>query len=202
MKYFVHRINTSEALKSVDKSYGVEIDLRSLGGNLVLSHDPFFNYPELLSDWLKFYEHSGLILNVKESGLETQIEEMLSKYNVVDYFFLDQDFPDIQKMFNQKKERFAIRISEYESWSFPAQFTDSRNWFWLDSFTGNWDHLERIEKLKSEGKKLCLVSPELHGRSHDVEILQILENPVYKLNLLDAICTKYPEFWEDLHAKF
>ena len=37
----LHRINTINKLKNIDKKYGVGIDLRSFQKNLILHHDPF-----------------------------------------------------------------------------------------------------------------------------------------------------------------
>ena len=36
----IHRVNTLEKLDSLDSNVGIEIDIRSENGNLVLSHDP------------------------------------------------------------------------------------------------------------------------------------------------------------------
>ena len=41
MKIYSHRVNTISALEKIDPSCGVEIDLRSKNGSLILAHDPF-----------------------------------------------------------------------------------------------------------------------------------------------------------------
>ena len=41
MNFIAHRINTIEELKRIDKKYGVEMDIRDYGNDLILSHDPF-----------------------------------------------------------------------------------------------------------------------------------------------------------------
>ena len=41
MYFYSHRINSLDQLKNVDKSFGVEIDIRDYKSNLVLSHEPF-----------------------------------------------------------------------------------------------------------------------------------------------------------------
>jgi len=74
----------------------------------------------------------------------------------------------------------------------------SAPWYWLDSFSGSWSFLNRIDRQADvKNKRFCVVSPELQGRelengSEHLEIIQILKN----LNLsLDAVCTKNPKFW-------
>ena len=52
------------------------------------------------------------------------------------------------------------------------------------------------KRLKSGGFKLCLVSPELQGRSADSEI-PIMVSLLRELNIeADAVCTKRPDIWE------
>ena len=67
-----HRRNLIKELKSTPREYGVEIDIRTRGNDLILHHDPY-EHGVLLKEWLKFYNHSFLILNVKEDGLEEEL---------------------------------------------------------------------------------------------------------------------------------
>ena len=64
-----HRINTIEELKSIEKKFGVEIDIRTLGADLIVQHEPFIPGVKL-TDWLRHFEHEFLIINLKEDGLE------------------------------------------------------------------------------------------------------------------------------------
>ena len=41
MNFISHRVNTIEALEATDQAYGVEVDIRSHGSQLVIHHDPF-----------------------------------------------------------------------------------------------------------------------------------------------------------------
>ena len=66
-----HRINSINELLNIDSDHGVEIDLRSLGLELILEHEPFKNGVKL-SEWLRHYNHKYLIVNLKEDGLETK----------------------------------------------------------------------------------------------------------------------------------
>lgn len=190
-----HRINTTKELNAVPTHYGVEIDLRLYQGELVLAHDPFIE-GERFEDWLESYRHNTLILNVKEDGLEGCIIEKLLNYKNVDYFFLDQPFPTLRKS-SIAGHPVAVRLSEYE---LPINILDLEvKWVWLDSFMGNWDYLGNYKEWLSKADlSLCLVSPELQGRTNPREI-ELITEKLDKLNLrLAAVCTKYPEKWESL----
>ena len=76
-----HRRNLIEELKNTPRKYGVEIDIRTKGEDLIINHDPYKS-GALLRDWLEFYDHSMLILNVKEDGLEEEILGLLKKINI------------------------------------------------------------------------------------------------------------------------
>ena len=72
MEIIAHRINTINKLKNLNIKVGVEVDIRSNDKDLVISHDPFSDYINF-KDWLSFYNHGTLILNVKENGLEEEL---------------------------------------------------------------------------------------------------------------------------------
>ncbi|MBT6472144.1 MAG: hypothetical protein HOK52_12925, partial [Candidatus Marinimicrobia bacterium] len=103
MHRILHRVNTKGALLKTPKELGVEVDIRSKGNQLIMHHDPFQD-GEDFEDWLGVYEHGILILNVKEEGLEGRLIELMSKYNIDDYFFLDQSFPFLVKTSNDKEK--------------------------------------------------------------------------------------------------
>lgn len=186
-----HRINSTSDLILVDSAYGVEVDLRANSSEIYLSHEPF-TPGELLRDFLLQYTHKFIILNVKEDGLEDKVVEILSTFGIKDYFFLDQPFPSLRKN-NLIGRNCAIRVSEYEE--IPSLVPVSE-WVWIDSFTGNWEHLQATLEFAADNKiRTCLVSPELQSRRNLSEINQIKER-LEKLNLnVDAVCTKNPEVW-------
>src|SRR5690606_16379853 len=96
------------------KNYGIEIDLRPFGDKLILEHDPFRDGTEF-SEFIKHYDHSGLILNIKSEGIEFKVLNILEKHNIKDYFFLDCSFPACIKLIKEKNKNFAVRLSEWES---------------------------------------------------------------------------------------
>jgi hypothetical protein len=91
----------------------------------------------------------------------------------------------------------AARVSDFESIDVIQKL--SAPWYWLDSFSGNWDFLNSIDhQIDFKDKKFCLVSPELQGRdlengSEYREIIKVLNDMRLPLN---AVCTKNPLFWE------
>jgi len=197
MTLIAHRKNTISELQSTNKNYGVEVDIRSLGHNLILHHDPFED-GTLFADWIKYYAHKTLILNIKEEGLEERVLDLMYLHNIHDYFFLDQSFPFLVKFSKKGLKKTAVRLSEFESINTVLTLEGKVDWVWVDCFSflplSKKDYLD----LKAKGFKVCIVSPELQGKDPNIEI------PIY-FNLLlsreihpDAICTKNPEIWEKL----
>jgi hypothetical protein len=188
-----HRINRVVELQAVPYAQGVEIDLRTFNGNLILQHDAIAD-GENFEDWLKFFRHKLLILNVKEEGLEPTIIRILQNFKITSYFFLDQSFPTQFKMSKSTPGIICTRVSEVE----PISMTLSLNpgWVWFDSHSGNWDYLlHAFSQLQGSQVKKCLVSPELQRNNSEVEI-QNLKTQLKKLSInFDAVCTKFPTVW-------
>ena len=79
-----HRRNTKKLLDQTNYNYGLEIDIRSYKNDLILSHDPYIN-AESFDEWLKYYNHKFLVLNIKEEGLEEKIFSLMQKYKIKDF---------------------------------------------------------------------------------------------------------------------
>lgn len=197
MKIIKHRINTIKELMLVKSDYGVEIDLRSKNSEIILSHDPFSEEVVYFNDWLKFYHHQTLVLNIKEEGLENKALEIMSSFEVEEFFFLDQSFPFMMKTLMHGESRVAIRFSDQESFDTIFKISNlelvNPDWVWIDSFSGKWSHLTNLGKIRSLGFKVCLASPELHGRNLNLEREDI--RGFLKNSQIDAVCTKSPEKW-------
>ena len=194
MKIYSHRVNTISALERIEPSYGVEIDLRTKGGNLILSHDPFVE-GELFSEWLKYWRGQSLILNVKEDALENSILEHLLQFGITDFFFLDQSYPSIRRTINMGVTQVASRVSDFED--VQTSLKSGSDWVWLDSFSGNWEYLKvAVPAINQNGQKTCLVSPELQ-RMDSAEELASLQEMIEKSNFeIYSVCTKVPGNWE------
>ena len=193
MKIFHHRINEAHKLTDIPSKDGVEIDLRSASGKIILQHDPFLGGEDFTS-WLEHWSGQDLILNVKEEGLENRILEILDTFAVKNYFFLDQSFPFMVKSLNSGNRNVAARVSDLESIE-TAIGLDCK-WVWLDCFRGDWNFIiDVVPVLQAQGKLLCIVSPELVRIETENE-LQNLQNIIAENQLnLDAVCTKSKSKW-------
>lgn len=191
MEYIAHRINTIDQLKKIPKEYGVELDLRDCNDRLILQHDPF-REGEDFEDYLKYYDHGTIILNIKSERIEFRVLELLKKYKVEKYFFLDSSFPMIYLLSKQGERNIAMRFSEFEGLDTIMNMKGKVNWVWIDCFTKLPLDKRNSEQLKKAGFKLCLVSPELQGRNTD-EIKSYKE--MIKLFEIDAVCTKRTDLW-------
>lgn len=186
-EYIAHRINTIEELKKIPKQYGVEVDIRDHGKKLILQHDPFLD-GEDFENYLKEYDHGTMILNIKSERIEFKIIELLDKYEIQKYFFLDCSFPMIYLLSNAGEKNIALRLSEFEGIDTILNMRTRVNWVWIDCFTRLPITNNNFSKLKGLGFKFCLVSPELQGQEE--KILKYKEY-LYENNItLDAVCTK------------
>jgi hypothetical protein len=195
-----HRVNTSIELNALNPNFGVEIDIRTYGENIVVSHDPFNRDAEDFKTWLSYFKHRTLIINLKEEGLEDRLNMIMNRFPQIDYFFLDQSFPFMVKTLKAKEFRTCIRFSDLESIEtlklVVEKLSCKPNWIWIDDFTGEWEHLKILKTIDLNGIKTCLVSPELQGRDLSAEVDKILRGFDYFSP--SAICTKKPEYWESL----
>ena len=188
-----HRRNSINSLKAVNSDLGVEVDIRSFGEKLIINHDPFKESINF-EDWLKYYKHKLLILNVKEEGLEEKLIILMKKYNIKNFFFLDQSFPFLIKTILIGEKRTSIRVSEYESIETAIKLSGKAEWVWVDFFNYFPLDYKSFLKLKEAKFKLCLVSPELQG--HPYSKVEHLKNELKKLKItFDAVCTKDPNLW-------
>ena len=199
MIYIAHRINTIEELKMVPEEFGVEVDLRDSNGEIIMVHDPFMP-GEKFEEYLKHYKHKLIILNVKSERIEFKILELLKKFKVKDYFFLDCSFPMIYTLNKAGEKNIAIRFSEYEPIENVLAAKDMVKWIWVDCFSKFPVDDDIYKKIKQTGLRTCLVSPELVGRPEDL-IKYINFIKAHKMNF-DAACTKlYNIAWQTLDKK-
>lgn len=199
MEFIAHRINTVEELKQLPREYGVELDLRDdLSGRIYIQHNPF-EPGEDFEEYLKEYHHGTMILNIKSERIELKILEMLPKYDVKSYFFLDSSFPMIWTLSNQGEKNIALRISEVEGMDTARNMAGKVKWIWVDCFSKIPITKEDDDELHALGYKLCFVSPELEGRDEDIEMYR-KQIDIEDIRF-DAICTKQYNFlrWQGLN---
>jgi hypothetical protein len=190
IQFICHRINTFKELNKIDKQFGIEIDIRDdhKSGKLILAHDPFLE-GESFEEYLKNYKNNRLILNIKSERVELECLNLLEKYNIQNYFFLDSSFPMIYLLNKEYKNNHIVcRFSEYENINFFLDNKDMFSTIWVDCFTKFPLNKEIYQLVKKENKKICIVSPELQKQPKKIEIYRsyIIENNIFP----DMICTK------------
>lgn len=187
MEFIAHRINTLKQLKKVPKEYGVEIDLRDYGNKIILNHDPFKDGEEF-EDYLKHYEHGTIILNIKSERIELRVLQLLEKYKIRKYIFLDCSFPMVYLLSDQGEKNIALRLSELEGVDTILNMKGRAKWVWIDCFTKFSLNHSKYKTLNKAGFKLCLVSPDLLNRASDIaKHKQLMDQQGIVVN---AICTK------------
>lgn len=165
MEIIIHRVNKIKDLINTSINFGVEIDIRTNGSKLILSHDPFLK-GDRLEDYLENYKHKTLVLNLKEAGIEENVLDLIKINSVKSYFLLDVEMPYIYLAAKKGQKNIAVRFSEYEDISLTKHFTNKLKWVWIDTATKlpiNKDNIRILSKFKS-----CLVCPERWGRKQDI----------------------------------
>jgi len=166
MKIIAHRINKIKDLATLPSDYGVEIDVRGWGEDLILNHEPL-EPGDLLEEYLKACDSSRLVVfNIKEAGIESMVHQLASKYGIRNYFLLDVEFPYLYRAAREGERRIAVRYSEDESIDTVLKYQNLVDWVWID--TNTMLPLDRPTAEKLRGFKLCLVCPERWGRPGDI----------------------------------
>jgi len=151
--------------RSLTNGFGIETDFRDLNGELVISHDPATNGVMLAKDFFRLEEWGEgkiLAVNVKADGLQGMLLAALSEAKLTDYFLFDMSAPDAL-VSHRRRLRFFTRESEIEP--VPYLYPESAG-VWMDMFYSDWVTASSMMKHLNQGKSVCLVSPELHGREH------------------------------------
>jgi hypothetical protein len=194
MEIIRHRINGIGELQQLNIQFGVEIDIRTYQGKLVLHHE-LNQKGDSLEGYLDQYHRSGrtgtVIFNTKEDGIEEEILKLIEQYKIMNFFFLDLTIPTTVKLCVKRKiKNVAIRVSEYETLESALRFKGLADWIWLDSFTGQPPGLETAKRL-SEHFKVCLVSPELEGYPSEK-----ISEYKFLMPVIHGVCTKHEKLWQ------
>ncbi len=146
------------------QGYGIETDVRDSDGRLVISHDvPVGGEPTLAEVAERCAEaRVPLAINIKADGLASLIKEVLDGYPNLDAFCFDMSVPEL---FQYQKRGLPCytRVSEFEST--PALYDDAHG-VWLDAFLSDWYSTDLVRRFLDDGKRVAIVSPELHRRDH------------------------------------
>ena len=155
--------NRREAfIRSFDAGFGTETDLRDIRGTIVVSHDmPNGNeitFSELLD--IMAGRNLPLALNIKADGMAQTILRMLKDAGHTNYFTFDMSIPEEVVQLSMEMPVFT-GLSDVLS---PPPMLDDAEGVWLDAFRRVWYDGEIIRSLLKKGKRVCVVSEELHKR--------------------------------------
>jgi len=175
--------------RSFDLGFGTETDVRDSGGKLVISHDMPRGDEIALTEVLDLLgdRNLPLALNIKSDGLGSAILDAMSGRPQTLWFTFDMSVPELVRQKNLAMPVFTRR-SEYE---LQATLYDGAVGVWLDCFHGLWFTAKDIVAMLDDGKRVCVVSPELHGRE-PTDLWSMLRSAgLYDSALM--VCTDVPE---------
>lgn len=150
--------------RSFDLGFGTETDIRERGGDLVLSHDTAGADALRLADMLDLLGRRDLplALNIKSDGLARALQAQMRARGLSQWFTFDMSVPEAVVQIRLGMPVFT-RASEYERQ--PVLY-DQALGVWLDAFVSEWYSAADINGFLQDGKRVAIVSPELHGRGH------------------------------------
>ena len=184
--------NTIEAMRrSFSLGFGTETDVRDYNGDLFISHDiadeNAISFQKFLEIYGEYSKDLPLALNIKSDSLQLKLKEALARNKIENYFLFDMSIPDALGYLRNEVKNVFTRQSEYEK---DPSFYEKANGVWLDSFEGDWFDNNLISAHLAKGKMVCIVSPELHKRSH-LESWKKYKFLSTEKNLF--LCTDFPE---------
>ncbi|KPB69159.1 phosphodiesterase [Pseudomonas cannabina] len=149
--------------RSFDLGFGTETDVRDVAGQLVISHDMPVGGELTLDALLDIMagRNLPLAINVKADGLALALRETFARHGHTNWFAFDMAVPDMRSYLLEKVLTYT-RLSDVEP--SPA-WIDQAAGVWLDGFDSEWFSNQVIDDLLARGKRVCVVSPELHGRN-------------------------------------
>lgn len=176
--------------RSFDKNLGTETDLRDICGRIVISHDMPNGDEMSFSDLMEIMNGRNLplALNIKADGMIDEIIRILSFYNHTNYFTFDMSIPDMVVQINKGASVFTGCSDILPR---PA-LLEKATGIWLDSFYSDWFEENTVSEFLAQGKKVCVVSSDLHKRDvrsqwEKIKMFSCFSNK----NLM--LCTNEPE---------
>lgn len=183
--------NRAEAFRrSFDLGIGTETDVRDSGGRLVIAHDMPRGGEMTLAELLDLMRGRNLPLaiNIKSDGLAEVLRAQMQAAGHGNWFTFDMSVPDMIVQLRLGLPAFT-RASEFE---LPPSCYDKAQGVWLDAFESEWYSPEDIGRYLEDGKRVCVVSPELHGRD-PLPLWRRLAKAPFAGDARLLLCTDRPE---------
>lgn len=176
--------------RSLNLFFGIETDIRDSQGQIVISHDIPLGNEMLLTDFLGLVSKTNLplALNIKADGLARKVKKIVDTVSLVDWFVFDMSIPDMREYLQLGLPVFT-RISDIET---EPVFFEKASGIWLDGFESVWYDINLIRSFLDNGKRVCIVSPELHCHPHESCWSMIRSS--FLVDHQDVyICTDFPQ---------
>jgi len=194
--------NTEVALKKAfERGYGIESDIRDYDGKLVISHDPAnkncIPAEKVFRELLKHENKLCFAINIKADGLGKELSKLLKENSIKNYFCFDMSVPQMIYYCENDFNVFT-RQSEYEVE--PLSLYKESQGVWIDAFYDtSWITEDLILNHIKNGKKICLVSPELHSLPY-LEFWKKLQS--FNIDYSEIIlCTDVPDEADEFFNK-
>jgi len=198
------RENTFPAvLYCLEQGWGIETDMRRApDGHFYLSHEPAelssVNQADAFCELFRQFSAATIALNIKELGYEVDLLKYLAEQGILSNVFLF-DMEMLEKSAGQTavllrqlngEIKLAARASDRDEPIERALQVREADIVWLDEFDRFWIDENDIRRLKSAGKTIYVISPEIHGFSIDDMKRRWREFAAWGV---DGICTDYAE---------
>jgi hypothetical protein len=186
--------NTLRALeRALRAGWGLETDIRDRDLMPVIAHDPATDRAPALGELFDLYAtlqvEATLALNIKATGLADTVRQLVRSHGIENYFVFDMSVPDTLT-YAAAGVPFYSRQSDLEP--APALYEACAG-IWLDALHAHWYDRRVIDGHLANGKSVCIVSPELHGRRHE-DVWRMVESFPDRAGSL-LVCTDFPHLF-------
>lgn len=184
--------NSEIACKKSIQYDGMEIDLRTKNGEIVLSHDMILESKKYttLKQVFKKFPKTFFALNIKEDGMAPKLSKLIKKYSINNFMSFDHSSPESLSYKHFRLNAFA-RVGDHD-----GHKTGKEMGIVIDVFKKRNLKSVLLKVKKSPLKKsYFFISPELHKRNHLPEWKEIddflSKNPTIRGR--SFLCTDFPE---------
>lgn len=188
--FIYHRQSTLKKISKIEKKNvdGLEIDLRSSGKKIIISHDPFKK--ELnFSKNINFFKNFFLVVDIKSTGIAKKVSALL-KRKKIKFLLLNLISSEFVELATTKvSKNIFLRFSYFEKHNLKNKYFKKIKWVWYDFFENKFLSLDDYKYLKRHKKKICLTSPDLLGKSKKI-LLKLIKHLNRNKIKVDMICVK------------